>query len=129
MRRALSSIFGLADRNTALFDLVEAIERNAIQFVQIMDGQTDACRSDVARAIIEGYERLRPLSDVERDVLPWMLPLAQAEASLNWIAYFVDGPMRDEDADWCYDTAFNAHAAWFGTPDGRRFLDDVRRAL
>lgn len=121
--------FGLADRNTALFDLVEAIERNAIQFVQIMDGQTDACRSDVARAIIESYERLRPLSDVERDVLPWMLPLAQAEASLNWIAYFVDGPMRDEDADWCYDTAFNAHAAWFGTPDGRRFLDDVRRAL
>ena len=37
--------------------------------------------------------------------------------------------MRDEDADWCYDTAFNAHAAWFGTPDGRRFLDDVRREV
>ncbi len=82
--------FGLSDRNPALFDRVEAIELIAIQFFQIMDGQTDACLSDVARAIIEGYVRLRPLSDVERDVLPWMLPLAQAEASLNCIAYFVD---------------------------------------
>ena len=121
--------FGLADRNAAVFDLVEALERNAIQFVQIMNGDDTACRPDIAGAIIRGYQRVRPLGDNERALVADMLPVAQAEASLTWIGYYADGTGRADDAAWCYDVSLIAHTAWFFRPAGRAFLDAVRAAL
>lgn len=121
--------FGLADRNTALFDLVMALERHAIQWVEVSAGKLDAYRLDVAEAILRGYAEVRPLSDIEKEILPDVLRLAQAEAGLNWLQYYMNGTRRLEDAAWCYDSCFLAHMQWFDTIPGRDLLDGIRRAL
>ena len=121
--------FGLADCNTAVFDLVETLERHAIQFVDIANGNDESCRPDIADAIVRGYHRVRPLSGDERALVPDMLPVSQSEAALNWIAYYVNGTGRVEDAAWCYETSFLGHTAWFSRDCGRRFLDSLRRSL
>ena len=121
--------FGLADRNTALFDLTELIERHAIQYVAIANGDDAACRPDIAAALVRGWNRVRPIGDLERELLPDLLVVCQAEAALNWIAYYVNGTGREEDALWCYDTSCVGHAAWFTRAEGRRFLDALRGTL
>ncbi|OZG67421.1 phosphotransferase enzyme family protein [Bifidobacterium eulemuris] len=121
--------FGLADRNTALFDLVQTLERHAIQFIDIANGHDDSCRPDIADAIVRGYHRVRPLDDDERALITDMLPVSQSEASLNWIAYYMKGTGRVEDAAWCYDTSLLGHTAWFHRDAGRRFLDALRGSL
>ena len=95
--------FGLADRNTALFDLVETLERNTIRFVSIMNGDDDAYCADTAAAIIRGYNGVIPLSSSDLALVADMLPVCQSEAALNWIAYYVEGTHRPQDAAWCYD--------------------------
>lgn len=121
--------FGLSDRNTALFDLAMLLERHSIQWLDVMDGHEEACRPDVAKALIEGYCSVRPLSDDEKAILPDMLAISQAEAGLNWIGYYMNGTHRHSDADWCYDTCFLGHTRWFSTNPGRALLDSIREYL
>lgn len=121
--------FGLADRNTALFDLAMLIERHCIQWVDVMNGNEDAYRLDVAEALLDGYAEVRPLSDVERMILPDVLAISQAQAGLAWLQYYMDGTHRMDDAAWCYDVCLMAHTRWFGSPSGRRFLDGLRALL
>ncbi|MCH4209496.1 phosphotransferase enzyme family protein [Bifidobacterium sp.] len=149
--------FGLADCNTAVFDLAMLLERHAIQWVDVMNGKDDACRPDVMLALLEGYCAVRPLSDAEKAVLPGLLPICQVEAGLNWIQYYMNaaaalgGACSEDgeglagaapesvaaermshalsDADWCYDACFLAHTCWFGSGAGRRLLDTLRSAL
>jgi Ser/Thr protein kinase RdoA (MazF antagonist) len=129
--------FGLADLNTALFDVAMTIERNCIQWVCIMGGERDACRPDMARAILTGYQAVRPLSDREKALLPDVVALCQAQAGLNWITYYAalrseedrsDGAHQREhdeefliNAAWCYDTCFVSHTQWFSSDEGRAF--------
>ncbi|MFT8592285.1 MAG: phosphotransferase [Bifidobacterium sp.] len=121
--------FGLADRNTAVFDLAMAIERHAIQWVAVMDGHEDACRPDIAESIIRGYCSHRPLQDAEKLILPELLAICQAESGLNWLQYYMDGVHRLDDAAWCYDVCFLAHTRWFSTGPGRALLDSIRDCL
>jgi Ser/Thr protein kinase RdoA (MazF antagonist) len=130
--------FGLADLNTALFDVAMTIERNCIQWVRIMGGERDACRPDMARAILTGYQKVRPLSDREKALLPDVVALCQAQAGLNWITYYAalrseedrsDGVHQREhdeeflsNASWCYDTCFVSHTQWFSSDEGRAFV-------
>lgn len=120
--------FGLADRNTALFDLVETLERNTIRFVSIMNGEDDAYCADTAAAIIRGYNGVIPLSSSDLALVADMLPVCQSEAALNWIAYYVEGTHRPQDAAWCYDISLMGHTAWFARPSGQRYLDAIRMA-
>ena len=120
--------FGLADRNTALFDLVETLERNTIRFVSIMNGDDDAYCADTAAAIIRGYNGVIPLSPSDLALVADMLPVCQSEAELNWIAYYVEGTHRPQDAAWCYDISLMGHTAWFARPSGQRYLDAIRMA-
>ncbi|MDN5979374.1 phosphotransferase enzyme family protein [Bifidobacterium mongoliense] len=118
--------FGLADRNTAIFDLVETLERNTIQFVAIANGEDERCRPDLAIAILRGYHRVCDLDQADLDLIAGMLPVSQSEAALNWIAYYMTATHRPQDAAWCYDTSLLGHTAWFGRPAGRRYLDAIR---
>ncbi|WP_300768291.1 phosphotransferase [uncultured Bifidobacterium sp.] len=121
--------FGLADRNTAVFDVAMLLERHCIQWVDVMNGKDDAYRIDVARDLLEGYTSVRPLSDIEKTVLPDVLAISQAQSGLSWLQYYMDGTHRMEDAAWCYDVCFLAHTRWFGSDSGRRFLDALRGIL
>ncbi|MCH4161128.1 MAG: phosphotransferase [Bifidobacterium sp.] len=121
--------FGLSDQNTAIFELAMLLERHCIQWVDIMDGNEAAYRPDVAAALITGYCTVRPLSDIERLILPDILAICQAEAGLNWLQYYMKLPNRLQDADWCYDSCFLAHTRWFSTPSGQSLLRDIRECL
>ena len=114
--------FGLADHNPAVYDLALAIERNAFEWVDIVDGDEDAVHRDITTALIDGYEEVRPLSAPERRGLVAMLPLVQAEAGLNWIEYQYGAAHSVEGATWCLDIFFGEHTRWFTRPVGRDYL-------
>ncbi|WP_175953458.1 phosphotransferase enzyme family protein [Schaalia sp. Marseille-Q2122] len=123
--------FGLADRNWSVYDLAVAIERNAFLWLDIGAGHSDAIRRDVAQAVIDGYESVRPLTAVERALLPAIMPLVQAEAALNWITYQWGTLRNAQAATWSLEVFFGAHTHWFDTPEGVSFthwLSDILAA-
>jgi len=119
--------FGLAAANFALFDLATAIERNAIAWLALDTG-LDAAHPDVARALIEGYRRQRPLEATDLDLLADLLPLVHVDFALSEVEYFHAITHSRANADVAYDTFLRGHAAWFGTPAGQSLLQAIRTA-
>jgi Ser/Thr protein kinase RdoA (MazF antagonist) len=115
--------FGLSNRTSAVFDLATAIERNAMEWLRLADGETDIAHAELARALIEGYCAARPLSDGELHALPHVLPLVHAEFALSELAYFHGIAQSPEWCSAAYDDFLLGHAKWFGTDAGRQFLD------
>jgi len=117
--------FGLAAANCALFDLATAIERNAIAWLALDTG-FDAAHPDIARALIEGYRRQRPLSTADIQLLADLLPLVHVDFALSEVEYFHAITRSRANADVAYDTFLRGHAAWFGTPPGQALLQAIR---
>jgi Ser/Thr protein kinase RdoA (MazF antagonist) len=117
--------FGLAAANFALFDLATAIERNAIAWLAL-DSGADAAHPDIARALIEGYRRQRPLDAADIHLLADLLPLVHVDFALSEVEYFNAITHSHASADVAYDTFLRGHAAWFGTPPGRSLLQAIR---
>ncbi|KAA0070813.1 phosphotransferase [Rhodanobacter sp. T12-5] len=117
--------FGLAAANFALFDLATAIERNAIAWLAL-DSGTDAAHPDIARALIEGYRRQRPLDAADIHLLADLLPLVHVDFALSEVEYFNAITHSRTSANVAYDTFLRGHAAWFGTPPGRALLQAIR---
>ena len=117
--------FGLAAANFALFDLATAIERNAIAWLAL-DSGADAAHPDIARALIEGYRRQRPLDAADIHLLADLLPLVHVDFALSEVEYFNAITHSRTSADVAYDTFLRGHAAWFGTPPGRALLQAIR---
>ncbi|MFC5435493.1 phosphotransferase enzyme family protein [Rhodanobacter umsongensis] len=117
--------FGLAAANFALFDLATAIERNAIAWLALDTG-IDAAHPDIARALIEGYRRERPLEADDLALLADLLPLVHVDFALSEVEYFHAITRSRASADVAYDTFLRGHAAWFGTAPGRALLEAIR---
>lgn len=120
--------FGLCDRAFAAHDLATAIERNAIEWLEL-DGKGErAVHADAALALVEGYQEVRKLTPSERAALPDLLALCHADYALSEIDYFRGVTGSTENADLAY-RYFVDHTAWFAGPIGARFLDRLRAAL
>jgi Ser/Thr protein kinase RdoA (MazF antagonist) len=117
--------FGLAAANCALFDLATAIERNAIAWLALDTG-IDAAHLDIARALIEGYRKQRPLDAADIHLLADLLPLVHVDFALSEVEYFHAVTHSRAHADVAYDTFLRGHAAWFGTPSGHALLQAIR---
>ena len=120
--------FGLCDRAFAAHDLATAVERNAVEWLEL-DAKGDAAiHADAALALIDGYEEIRELTDTERAALPDLLALCHADYALSEIDYFrgVTGSAQNAELAYRY---FVDHTAWFSSPAGRTFLDRLRAAL
>jgi Ser/Thr protein kinase RdoA (MazF antagonist) len=117
--------FGLAAANFALFDLATAIERNAIAWLALDTGD-DAAHPDIARALIEGYRRQRPLDAADIRLLADLLPLVHVDFALSEVEYYHGITHSRANADVAYDTFLRGHAAWFGTPPGQSLLQAIR---
>jgi Ser/Thr protein kinase RdoA (MazF antagonist) len=117
--------FGLAAANFALFDLATAIERNAIAWLAL-DSGIDAAHPDIARALIEGYRRQRPLDAADLGLLADLLPLVHVDFALSEVEYFHAITHSRMNADVAYDTFLRGHAAWFHTPAGQAMLQAIR---
>lgn len=121
--------FGMADFNTAVFELAMALERHTIQWLDVMNGDADSYRLDLARAIISGYHAVRPLTDVEKEILPDVLAVSQIEGGVTLIDYWLRSHGRGQDISWGYDVDFLAHGRWYRSPSGVAYLNGLRRIL
>jgi Ser/Thr protein kinase RdoA (MazF antagonist) len=123
--------FGLADRTNAVHDLAQAIERNIVEWITLMN---DPAHPDHVRvhldhlfALLDGYEQVRPLSDEEAAALAPMAALCHAEFALSETDYFLSVLHREEKAPMAYDAWLVGHARWFHSAGGRELLDALRR--
>ncbi|KGI77973.1 phosphotransferase enzyme family protein [Oleiagrimonas soli] len=118
--------FGLCSPTGALFDLATAIERNAIAWLELARG-ADAVFVDSARALIDGYAAIAPLTDDDRRALAELLPLVHVEFALSEVEYFQAVTGSTANADVAYDTFLLGHTRWFDSAHAQPLLDAIRR--
>jgi Ser/Thr protein kinase RdoA (MazF antagonist) len=104
--------FGLANLTTAVHDLATAIERAGISWI----APERTVHLDNVKALLRGYESVRPLGAVERHALPDILPLVHANYALSEIDYFIGALDDPAKASWTYHEYFLGHAQWFHGP-------------
>jgi len=120
--------FNLADRAFAVHDLALAIERNAVEWVRLAESGEAAVHADAARALIEGYEEIRKLTDAERAALPELLPLCHVDFALSELDYFAGVTNSPANAELAYRYLVD-HTAWFATEAGNGLIQRIRSAL
>lgn len=116
--------FGLADRSFAVHDLAVAIERNAIEWLELPGKGSAAVHFDAAAALLDGYQQVRELNAAERRALPDILALCQVDFALSEIDYFAGVTGSAENAELAYRYLVE-HTAWFATPVGSELLDSI----
>ena len=123
--------FGLADRTNAVYDIAQAIERNIVVWLVLMRdpkcGEEVPVHLDHLRAMLDGYEQVRPLSEAEAAALAPMLALSHAEFALTEAHYFLGVLHSPEKARVATNDYLVGHAQWFRGPGGRKLLDPLRR--
>jgi Ser/Thr protein kinase RdoA (MazF antagonist) len=123
--------FGLADRTNAVHDLAQAIERNIVEWLFLVEDPD--CPEDVPvhfdhlEALLDGYESVRPLSVEEAAALAPMAALGHAEFALSETDYFLSVLHSEEKAPMACEGWLVGHARWFGNAKGQLLLDAIRR--
>jgi Ser/Thr protein kinase RdoA (MazF antagonist) len=123
--------FGLADRTYAVHDIAHAIERNIVEWLALVENPTRPeavpVHLDHLRALLEGYESARPLSDAEAAALAPMTALCHAEFALSESDYLLGVLHQEDKTPMAYDGWLVGHARWFRSARGRGLLDEIRR--
>lgn len=119
----------LCDMTFRMYDLAVALDRNAVEWLAILDGQADAVRLDLIDAMLAGYQSVIPLSPVEKQLLPDLLAVHQLDLALSNIHYYAEVEQNIGRAHWAYEVYLLGHADYFHTDAGRRLLDAVAKAL
>ena len=120
--------FSLCDRAYAVHDLATAIERNAVEWVELGEKGAAAVHTESALALIAGYRRERELSDVERAALPELLALCHVDYALSEIDYFRGATGSAANTELAYRYLVD-HTAFFAGPVGSELLDAIREEL
>jgi Ser/Thr protein kinase RdoA (MazF antagonist) len=120
--------FGLCDRAYAVHDLATAIERNAVEWLELARRGGAAVHLDAAIELVDGYQEVRKLTEPERAALPDLLALCHADYALSEIDYFRGVTRSAQNTELAYRYLVD-HTAWFAGPVGAAFLDGLRRAL
>jgi Ser/Thr protein kinase RdoA (MazF antagonist) len=122
--------FGLADRTNAVHDIAHAIERNIVEWLNLVNDpeQPDKVpiHFDHLEALLAGYESVRPLSGEESAALAPMTALCHAEFALSEADYFLSVLQSEEKAAMAYDGWLVGHARWFHSPSGRKLIEFLR---
>ncbi len=122
--------FGLADRTNAVYDLAQAIERNVVGWLWLMNhpGSTEdvPVQFDHLYALLDGYESVRSLRAEEAAALAPMIALCHAEFALTEADYFLGVLKSEEKARIASDSYLLGHAKWFRSAGGARLLGALR---
>jgi Ser/Thr protein kinase RdoA (MazF antagonist) len=122
--------FGLSDRTNAVHDLAHAIERNIVEWLTLVDdpghSENVIVHMDHLRALLNGYESVRPLGKSESAALAPMIALCHAEFALSEADYLAGVLGSEDKARMAYDGWLVGHARWFHTSAGARLLNGVR---
>jgi Ser/Thr protein kinase RdoA (MazF antagonist) len=123
--------FGLADRTNAVYDIAQAIERNIVEWLPLMRdphcGENIGVHLDHLWAMLEGYEKVRSLSEAESAALAPMLALGHAEFALTEAHYFLEVLHSPEKARIATRDYLVQHARWFRRPGRDKILDPLRK--
>ena len=123
--------FGLADRTNAVHDLAHAIERNIVEWLALVEDpahlENVPVHLDHLRALLAGYESVRPLSAEEAAALAPMTALCHAEFALSEADYFLGVLHSKEKATMASDGWLVGHARWFRGVGGSQLLDAIGR--
>jgi Ser/Thr protein kinase RdoA (MazF antagonist) len=123
--------FGLADRTNAVHDLAQAIERNIVEWLDLIEdtthGEEVRVHIDHLEAMLDGYEQVRPLSEEEAAALAPMTALCHAEFALTESDYFLNVLHSKEKALIASIDYLVGHARWFRCASGQRLLDAIGR--
>jgi len=130
--RAVAVIdFGLADLTNAVHDLTVTIERNIVEWLDLVEdpGQGKGVRVhfDHLEALLDGYDQARPLADEEAAALAPMTALCHAEFALTEADYFLGVLHSEEKARLASMDYLAGHARWFRGAGGQKLLDAIRR--
>jgi len=116
----------LANRTFAVHDLAIALERTAIDWLDLADqGRVDADLAAVD-ALLDGYCEVRPLDEVETAALTELLPVVHLEYALSEVEYFAAIVRSEANANLAYDGYFLGHARWFEGDAGSALLTHLR---
>ena len=124
--------FGLADRANAVHDLAQAIERNIVEWLVLVQypahPQNVPVHFDHLDALLAGYDSVRPLSEEEAAALAPMTALCHAEFALSEADYYLGVLHSEENARLAYDGYLAGHARWFRRLEaGGALLTALRR--
>ncbi len=121
--------FGLADRTCAVHDLAHAIERNIVEWLVLVNHPTQPenvpVHFDHLRALLDGYQSVRPLTPEEAAALAPMTALCHAEFALTEADYYLGALHSEEKARVAYDDYLVGHAWWFHSGCGRELLEAI----
>ncbi len=121
--------FGLADRTNAVHDLASAIERNIVEWLQLVEDPEHpddvVVHFDHLEALLTGYDAVRALSDEEAAALVPMTALCHAEFALSEAEYFLGVLHSEERGRMAYEGWFVGHARWFHSAAGRKLLNAI----
>jgi Ser/Thr protein kinase RdoA (MazF antagonist) len=123
--------FGLADCTCAVHDLAQAIERNIVEWLALVEGPARdtgvLIHFDHLHALLDGYESVRPLSSEEAAALAPMTALCHAEFALSETDYYLGVLHSPKMARLASVDYLAGHARWFRGPGGQRLLDALRK--
>jgi len=123
--------FGLADRTNAVHDIANAIERNIVEWLQLVADPAHpdnvAVHLDHLEALLTGYESVRSLSDEEAAALAPMTAICHAEFALSEAEYFLGVLHSEEKGPMAYDGWLVGHARWFHSAAGKSLLAAIER--
>lgn len=122
--------FGLADRTNAVYDLAQAIERNIVEWLVLVQEPAHPekvpIHLDHLYALLEGYESVRALSATEAAALAPMTALCHAEFALTETDYFLGVLHSAEKARVASYDYLVGHARWFRGGGGRMLIEALR---
>lgn len=118
---------GLANRTSVAHDLAVALERSVVPWLDLEDGRGVTADLDAATALLDGYERVRPLRALELSAVAAVLPAVHLEYCLSELEYFGDVVPSPERADLAYHGYLVGHAAWFAGREGAPLLELLER--
>jgi Ser/Thr protein kinase RdoA (MazF antagonist) len=122
--------FGLADRTNAVHDLAQAIERNIVGWLDLLQDpehpENTPVHLDHLQALLSGYESVRRLTNEEAAALEPMAALCHAEFALTEADYFCGVLHSEEKTRLATDDYLVGHARWFRSAGGQKLLGALR---
>jgi len=122
--------FGLADRTNAVHDLAQAIERNIVGWLDLLQDpehpENTPVHLDHLQALLTGYESVRRLTNEEAAALEPMAALCHAEFALTEADYFCGVLHSEEKTRLATDDYLVGHAHWFRSVGGQKLLGALR---
>jgi Ser/Thr protein kinase RdoA (MazF antagonist) len=118
---------GLANRTFAVHDLAVALERSTVDWLDLAGTGGVAADLKAVDALLDAYEEVQPLDEVELVALVAVLPVVHLEYALSEVEYFAEVVRSRANAELAYDGYFIGHARWFEGAAGSELIEHLQR--